>query len=392
MNIPTIEELRKMENFCPLPWVSLFTKFEGEILLCCVDYNEPVSYFYEKDCWNSDNLKQIRLNMLNNIYNDRCKFCINMQEKRNIKSLRLSSIDNYLNENIYNIIKQTNGEGYISSFPLVLDTKFSNLCNLKCLKCKDLDNGGNLQVNNDIIDKYFENNFDIIKSVNTIIIAGGEPFLMKQHKYFLELLIKNNLVNKQIEYFTNFTIDVEPYFNYWNNFKKISLICSLDEQYDRFEFIRFRGKWNNVINNKIKINEYINKYSNLTFKIQLTIDIYNIFNIPLTIKSWIDSKFVEPKNIFINILGGPKHLRFDILPKTYLIDCLNNFLELKQYNNELINEFIKTLQKTIKNQNFNKNDLDESINCIHNNFNEFKKINNCFDNIYGIFPEFKKFM
>ena len=68
--IDEIKELAKGDAFCILPWIHMHPWPDGRVFTCCLsEHHSPIGNLNEMDldeCYNSDNMKKFRLDMLNN--------------------------------------------------------------------------------------------------------------------------------------------------------------------------------------------------------------------------------------------------------------------------------------------------------------------------------------
>ena len=79
------------KTFCPLPWTHLHLHTDGGILPCCTsrfvvgNANDGPTQL----AWNSEKMKQIRFELMNNIEPKNCSYCFD-KEKLGKNSYRLS--------------------------------------------------------------------------------------------------------------------------------------------------------------------------------------------------------------------------------------------------------------------------------------------------------------
>ena len=71
--------LNQSKTFCMFPWLLLNVASKGDIYPCCSnDYTTPygnTKTISLKDAFNSDKMKKLRLDMLNEKPNEICTFC-----------------------------------------------------------------------------------------------------------------------------------------------------------------------------------------------------------------------------------------------------------------------------------------------------------------------------
>ena len=71
--------LKESKVFCMFPWMHLNATPKGDIYPCCSnDYTNPIGNSKDMslgEAINTDYMKQLRLNMLNEKHSDICNFC-----------------------------------------------------------------------------------------------------------------------------------------------------------------------------------------------------------------------------------------------------------------------------------------------------------------------------
>ena len=222
--------------------------------------------------------------------------------------------DHPLIDDILNVLyKADKDDGTINSPKVLsLDLRFDNLCNQKCIMCSPmysnlwyedymkLRNTNNAEFdqmenkrlvifkkengtyNDDLIDwqnsDVWWNQFDLIKSdLRFIYVTGGEPFLSKAHSKMLDILIKNDLAkNIILDYDTNMSVINSKILNQLQHFKKIIMRMSIDDTENRYELIRFPGKWKTLLKN-IETLEQSAIHKKFDLSIASCIGIHSIF-------------------------------------------------------------------------------------------------------------------
>ena len=78
----TVEEIKKLaegDAFCILPWIHMHPWPDGRVFTCCLsEHDAPIGNLNEMDldeCYNSDNMKSFRLDMLDNKKVSNCNRC-----------------------------------------------------------------------------------------------------------------------------------------------------------------------------------------------------------------------------------------------------------------------------------------------------------------------------
>ena len=120
---------------CILPWIHMHPWPNGKTMLCCDSpWEDHIGDLREnslEEVWNSEKMKQVRLNMLNG---KKCKQCVRCYEKeeKGHDSLRVRSNRDWL-EPHWDKVEKTNADGSLDDLSIVyLDFRLSNAGNLRC--------------------------------------------------------------------------------------------------------------------------------------------------------------------------------------------------------------------------------------------------------------------
>ena len=105
------------DTYCTLPWASMMLNTEGKVQVCCISGEVGDTKKNSlTEIWNSDELKQLRKDMLSGVRNNICSRCYD-QEDQNIRSSRKTW--NYLfNEVTTDIVPETKTDGSLDRFEL----------------------------------------------------------------------------------------------------------------------------------------------------------------------------------------------------------------------------------------------------------------------------------
>lgn len=389
------------DNFCIIPWIHLNFEPNGKVVPCCLTSHH--NYFSGdlnkqtiEQVWNSDNMKELRKQFLNNEEPEICATCFD-RERVTGESARVYHNRDY--KKIIKIVPEiTLPDGSVPDMKLKYwDFRFSNLCNFKCRSCGpryssawvpdakklgftdqekvwSIENVGNTS------------NYDFLKdqvhNVERIYFAGGEPLMMPEHWQTLDMLVENKRFDVRICYNTNASIltyggkNVLDYWKLWDE-SKMEVWPSIDEIGERAELIRSGTVWSKVENNLRQITAL----DNVWIRPGITVGAWNVRRIPNIVNHLIDigviKKKYEYKNFFLNILQYPREYHVQILPDDYrkqTLDELKAFIENhnkkykttidhlfvhifheleKPYNKNAAKDFIKTTQAVdgVRNEN-----------------------------------------
>lgn len=325
------ELLFKNKNFCIIPWVSLMIGTNSNVKPCCIYYGSVGNFKTQslEEIWNSDNYKEIRKKMINNQEVPGCWSC-QQEEKLGQNSLRKNSNREFINH--IDKVEKTHYDGFLEKFELVyLDSRFNNLCNLACRSCNEVSSSswhkpgvkmGLVDKNSPVFlsaSKYPGELFEQVKKhINTlekIYFAGGEPLIIDEFYQILEYLDQNKKHEIKLVYNTNLTksyLKDKDIFDYWKNFKNISIGASLDGENKQGEYLRSNTIWKDVINFRKKILKY---RPDIDFSINATLSIINCLHVVDFHQNWVNQGLISPESFNINLLFSPKYLRVNSAPK-----------------------------------------------------------------------------
>lgn len=366
--------LTKSKAFCLAPWMSIHTWPDGNVYPCCLwDSSSPVGSLKNNtmdEIWNSEKIKEGRVNMMNDIKHKSCTRCYELEEITG-QSYRKGINSNH--KNAIHYLDETEEDGTLNNQKFVLwDIRISNFCNFKCRSCgtelssswySDAVKLGKKMHNNKpvitIADKVdfmgiLEPHFEY---VNEIYFAGGEPLIMPEHYEILDKLIEKNKTNTVIRYSTNFSIlsyRNKHIFDYWKNFKNLDLFVSVDGINNIGEYVRKGFKDEIFIKN---VNDFFDsgvKYKTFGYGITYgTLNYLHLFDMILFFfENNLINKFYRPERHIhyeFSPINQPDHYDCSFLPDEYkqqfkarLDTFKDELIEINVANN-VINEVIKKL-------------------------------------------------
>jgi hypothetical protein len=153
-----------------------------------------------------------------------------------------------------------------------------------------------------------------IPHLDQIYFAGGEPLIMEEHNRILKLLIEKGNTKVRLIYNTNLTelkYKRESVLELWKHFPHVCVAASLDDMGDRAAVIRSGTDWAQTEQN---IRDLKRECPHIDFMISPTLSMMNIWNFVNFHRYMIDQGFIEPKDLNVNILQGPRGYRIDMLP------------------------------------------------------------------------------
>jgi hypothetical protein len=435
------------KTFCPIPWIFQAIRNNGDVRICCqanvtknqgvVRHQDGTSFNAKvdnlEDARNADLMKQVRLNMLNDEWSEECTRCMT-EEVNGLNSRRQYELENW-NFSIDDAKLITDSVGAISNQKLkYYDLRFGNMCNLACRMCGPTDShtwyeqwteyhktdgyddthGRVTLTRNDkgrlsttdydwhSSDSFWEQLEKNIPTMEHVYMAGGEPMMIERHYEFLQRCIdlgySKNII---LEYNTNMTNLPDRVLKMWTKFKQVRVGASIDGMGAVIEYQRWPLKWNHVLKNLKKLDDYAEKNSNILPWLAYTVTVYNVWHTPefmwWKLKESGFKKINSTKKrpvITHHIAHGPKRTNLKLLPnykkdeiKSYYLDWIEKFKQDNEISEDIKNNAVSILESIIKFM-YSGSFLE--------NFEEFKNFTNYLDqarkqSIVEVVPQYKDF-
>ncbi len=364
----------KRQFFCPLPWLHISSRPNGDYKVCCrvqkkkILHENVVAKWYNtpfQKVWNSLYYQSLRQRMLNDSPSEECSYCYE-EEARGQLSLRQQKIQQFYLQS-EEILKK---KSTIASDPIELDLKLSNVCNLSCMMCwptsshrvaldieKILEDGfkddrfaEDLSTANKIKKNWTDetlfrlNMNESIEHLQHLQFTGGEPLLNAAFFNLLENIVEKGHA-KHIELWitTNLTVLKSHHLDIFKKFKRLTMHLSIDGVGSQLEYIRAPLKWDSWKNNfTLLLREGIHH------KFFFTVSVYSIFGI-IDFLEW--SKEHDPyfEKIQMITLFEPDFLNITNLPpeaKKYVCHELQDFQARHQKSSELIQPWLHKLKES----------------------------------------------
>jgi len=355
-------------TFCMAPWTHTYLSPQMERRLCCssredsktfnqyIDLNktsEPFSPDTLEQHWNSDYMKNIRVDLMAGKEISQCQVC-------NHKLLSVSTYRTHFNtlfeSQIEEAFKKTRDDGHTDMQVTSWDYRFNNLCNFKCRMCGDMlsssweaeerlhnmwdpNKPSQMWMRDDIraeIEKFHDTviveEFKTAienKTIKEIYWCGGEPLMWKIHwesmKRIMELgfqdevSIRYNSNMSRINFFgMNLFDDILSKFPHWN------ILASIDGAGEVGEYVRTGLNFNEWLKNM----EYGRKF--VKHRKQLRMDL------TMTMPGMVGLQ---------ELLETAEHLNVDLLAKRVFGFSPDNIWSPmclpRQLLNSIVDEFIK---------------------------------------------------
>lgn len=293
-----------LNKFCVLPFINLNTNPNGNLKLCCNIQKDR--FLNEKDIpfnlgyhdidtlWNSDYMKNVRRGHRLNLGHRDCQECYDL-EKTTGHSPRIGQNIIWVKETKNDFLDKILSKASIDkidpkleTYPLSLELRLGNQCNLKCLSCwamssslihdersDVLDSGalddGNLSwlkekwyedrtlVNNSQLKAWFEtdifySNFKkMAPNLFRLYVTGGEPTLIKANYKLLQMLLDADNTSCRIEFTSNMYVWNNDFYSRLEKFKNVEVQMSIDGAETIGEYIRYPSNFKKVRENVEKV-------------------------------------------------------------------------------------------------------------------------------------------
>jgi sulfatase maturation enzyme AslB (radical SAM superfamily) len=181
-----------------------------------------------------------------------------------------------------------------------------------------------------------------IPNLKQVYFAGGEPLMIREHKWFLEEIIRQGYADKiLIRYNTNGLLVDDEIIELWKKFKKVKVGFSIDAVGDRNYYIRYPSDWATIERNLHKLD---NTPDNIQVSIATAIQILNIKHLADFAKWKITQNFkkVNLENTVGGIQAGggiinmhllyiPTFLSIRLLPQADKEEVRRSFGELANW-------------------------------------------------------------
>ena len=386
--IKIIEEKTGSPTFCVLPWVHMATRPNGDCRLCCSanasgatsgDYTvgllkkengEPANFGKDTplSAWNNDYMKDVRKTMLEGKVPASCSRCFD-EESNGVVSKRLWEMYDWNNDgfDFEKAIGETKSDGTVPPVIRYLDLRLGHTCNLKCVMCSPHDssrwvqdydkvmssvkspivlkqlNWDGSEFNNQWYERpeFWNDIFEQIPYIKKLYFAGGEPLMIKEHRRFLEEIIRRGYSKEIVlRYNSNGLLITEDMINIWSQFKHVKFNVSVDAAEERNFYIRYPTEWSEVMR---VLHRLDNTPENITIGVQVAVQALNIDHLPDFAKFFLGQNFKKINRYYLadyqagggifsmHLLYIPTFLSARILPPEHKQRIRSKFEDLKKW-------------------------------------------------------------
>jgi MoaA/NifB/PqqE/SkfB family radical SAM enzyme len=354
-------------TFCPLPWIHLATRPNGDVRVCCTANASGAGIEDVKDAglvkqdgmnmnlrehtieqvWNSQFMRDTRLQMLDNKIPSSCTKCFK-EESSGITSKRQWETNVWQQRlDIDSIVAETSKDGSLPVSIPYFDLRLGNMCQLKCIMCSPHDSSSWIKEWKLQYPKYktielkkdqeWDIDFDYTwyqkgtflddmrsnaHNIRELYFAGGEPLLIPEHYKILEFMIETGAANDCVLRYNSNGLELpEKLFELWTHFKEVKFNFSIDAVGERNEYIRYPSKWVDVVTNLERLDDTPN---NITVNIACAVQLLNVMTISELVH-WKESKNFKKINlppygaglVGTHLVYLPSYLNVRVLPQHF---------------------------------------------------------------------------
>jgi len=335
------------------PWAAISTDVNGSIRPCC-RFNQPhkqvdhVMPFMKDDTldelWNSEPLKKLRQSFIDGKMPVECRQCTNEEESG------LFSYRQEMNSFLERYPHQKNRYDFTSIEsppPFYIDLKLTNVCNLKCRMCSPMASsliqkerekefgikGDDYWHENKIVETYNEESFKRwLPNIDYVVFTGGEPFVGKENKDLIQLMIDEGYSHKiDLHFNTNGMVMPPAIIDMLLKFRNVNLAFSVDDIGKRLNYHRHGADWELIKKNIQRVPTD----KNITIAIYTTVNNYNIWYLEEAIEEF--EKLT--KNVSYDFVYEPAFLSPRCLNSVIKKDLIEKYEGKKEY--EKVIKYIK---------------------------------------------------
>ena len=336
-----------------MPFVHAFVT--PNIISPCCAYTGDLKFNSKDQYWQSEQLRQIQDNMLNDVRDKGCQICWK-KEDRGYSSLRQHSNEIY-KEHIEAVKKQS-----VASWPFYIDLRLGNLCNLKCRMCVS---EWSSQIAGEILENPQEDWIDTPQQkiieldddtwnvlhkwmpfVRRVFMTGGEPTIIKKNLEYIDKIVASGH-SKDVEliFTTNATNINQAFKEVGKEFKSVSYNVSIDAVGDLARYIRYPSDWDTIDKNLKNIGEGVSFNTTIQWLNMTRLD--DIFN-------YIQHCGIDFGGVWFQLVTDPHYLDPIYAPRFMKEKCISDitnflnssFLKQEKYSNILYGELKKSLEQT----------------------------------------------
>lgn len=363
------------KTFCAIPFVSTVVNTDGSIRPCCMikaQYHQlkkqdGTRYTIKdniSDAWNSEEMKRMRMSMINGDKLEGCKVCYLQEDSGRTSNREYANSEWFqklgepeIERRVDQAILQGGEVDYSIAY---LDLRLGNLCNLKCRMCSPFNSSqiakehleleqkdtpykvvwasafGKFDPKFNDMQEWFDKDIlwdqviEMIPNLKKVYMTGGEPTLINNNFKFMQECIDRGRKDIVLFFNTNCTNVNKKFTGLISQFDRVNINASIDGVGAVNDYIRAPSNWSTIAKNV----ETLAQMPNVHLGITPTVQVYNIFNLIETLE-WVENLNKKYNtNIFVDFLINvhPKHLAVDILPDTIRHRVAEELMHYKNHN------------------------------------------------------------
>lgn len=246
-----------MTNFyCTAPWRGLHINPRGDVKTCCAGDPNILGNLETQNIvqiLNSELMKEIRRDLSQGQAHSYCFNCVKAER------FGADSERQWHNNVNPDFDYATAGEFY--HYPVILDVRWNNTCNLSCNYCMEYCSSKWASIKNIAVKSgtrpYYEAVCEFVaqhhEHIHEVALVGGEPLLLPENERLLDVVPETSIVTL----ITNLSVDLEKnkVFRKLSQRSNVGWSMSFDNIESRFEYVRHGGQWSLLKNNLSMIKE-----------------------------------------------------------------------------------------------------------------------------------------
>ena len=386
--VKLINERTGSDTFCVLPWIHMATRPNGDARVCCVanasgaiigdhsiglvkkEDGSPSNFGKDTPLvsFNNEYMRNIRKTMLEGKIPSSCTKCFE-EEANGVVSKRIWEMYEWNKDGLdfKQLIADTTVDGIVPPVIRYFDLRLGHTCNLKCIMCSPHDSSRWVEEYDKIISltksetvisqlrwskeefnnywykkpEFWDDVFEQIPNITQLYFAGGEPLMIKEHRRFLDEIIKRGYAKQiSLRYNSNGIFVNKDIIDVWSQFKQVRYAFSIDAYAEKNHYIRYPTKWQDIEKSLWLMD---NSPDNIHCAIACAVQIFNIKHI-IDFAKWKLSQGFRKINKFkldeyetgggiinLHLLYIPTFLSARILPKEDKEQIHNDLSEFKQW-------------------------------------------------------------
>jgi hypothetical protein len=314
--------------------------------------------------WNSEYMRNVRTQMLKGEEPPSCMKCYKEEESGHRSKRQWETHYWSQRVSVDNLIDQTTDDGSVPPNLAYIDLRFGTKCQLACVMCSPHDSSGWIKdynaifpaVKNESLKEtmqwenkgsyngssynwhkqnptFWKQFYDQIPFMQQIYFAGGESLIIEEHYEILEECIRRGRAkNLELRYNSNGVEWRDDLFDLWKEFKLVRFHYSVDDIFERNEYIRYPSKWKRTE----EVFHILDKETsnNVEITVACAVQALNVYYIPDFIKWKLEQNF-NKINMWPFGAGGinyhfvyhPPHLNVKVLPAWFKAEVRKKYEE-----------------------------------------------------------------